>query len=241
MTTITLTDKPVISRIGRNKAIRSESQTRPAWLFLAPFAFFYLAFLIGPALYMLVASFFDTSLVKSGLGSFAGLSNYAEMLGNPSFWGSMWHTLQFTIYTVPPLVVLSFVFAVLANRMTRGSWFWRLAFFVPYILPSASVCLIWGFMFSADTGLWPTIQKWLGAIAPNPVLGSPNLAMVGIAITTIWWTIGFNFILYLAGLQDVPRELYEAAALDGATAWQQIRFLTIPLLSRTTTLVILLQ
>ena len=241
MSATTLDVKPAASRRGRDRAVRSESQSRPAWLFLAPFAFFYLAFLIGPALYMLVASFFDTSLVKSGLGSFAGLANYAEMMRNPSFWSSMWHTLQFTIYTVPPLVVLSFVFAVLANRMTRGSWFWRLAFFVPYILPSASVALIWIFMFSADTGLWPTVQKWFGAEAPTPVLGSPTLAMVGIAVTTIWWTLGFNFILYLAGLQDVPRELYEAAALDGATAWQQIRHLTIPLLSRTTTLVILLQ
>jgi multiple sugar transport system permease protein len=73
------------------------------------------------------------------------------------------------------------------------------------------------------------------------VLGTPELAMIGIAIATVWWTIGFNFILYLAGLQDIPRELYEAAAVDGATQWQQIRTITIPLLSRTTTLVVLLQ
>lgn len=238
----TTLDRPVTGHGGtRPKAAVSENQTRPAWLFVAPFALFYLAFLLGPSIYMFIASFFDTSLVKTGLGTFAGFANYAEMLGNPSFWSSMWHTLQFTIYTVPPLVVLSFVFAVLANRMTRGSWFWRLAFFVPYILPSATVSLIWVFVFSADTGIWPTIQKWFGAEAPTPVLASPTFAMVGIAITTIWWTIGFNFILYLAGLQDVPRELYEAAALDGATPWQQIRYLTIPMLSRTTTLVILLQ
>ena len=239
MTTTTLSAATAPTRPG--KALRSENQNRPAWLFIAPFAVFYLAFLIGPAVYMFIASFFDTSLVKPGLGSFAGFANYAEMLGNATFWSAMWHTLQFTIYTTIPLVVLSFVFAVLANRMSRGAWFWRLSFFAPYILPSASVALIWIFVFSSGTGLWPTIQTWFGAEAPNPVLGSPSPAMVGIAITTIWWTIGFNFILYLAGLQEVPRELYEAAALDGATAWQQIRFLTIPMLRRTTTLVILLQ
>jgi len=76
---------------------------------------------------------------------------------------------------------------------------------------------------------------------PAPVLGTPNLAMFGIAITTVWWTIGFNFILYLAGLQDIPRELYEAASVDGATPWQQIRRITVPLLNRTTALVLLLQ
>jgi multiple sugar transport system permease protein len=139
------------------------------------------------------------------------------------------------------LVVLAFVFAVLANRVGRGQWFFRLAFFVPFILPSAAIALIWTFIFTPATGLWNSFQTTLGDAEPLPVLGTPNLAMIGIAITTIWWTIGFNFVLYLAGLQDIPRELYEAAAVDGATPWQQIRSITIPMLSRTTTLVILLQ
>ncbi|GAA0293278.1 carbohydrate ABC transporter permease [Kineococcus aurantiacus] len=212
-----------------------------AWLFIAPFGLFYLAFLLGPSLYMFVASFFDTSIVKTGLGNFIGLENYTTLLSSSDFWASMWHTLQFTLYTVPPLVVLSFVFAVLANRMQRGQVFWRMAFFTPFILPSAAISLIWVFIFTADTGLWATVQKWFGSDAPTPVLATPSLAMVGIAVATVWWTIGFNFILYLAGLQDIPRELYEAAAIDGATPWQQIRHLTIPLLSRTTTLVLLLQ
>jgi multiple sugar transport system permease protein len=190
---------------------------------------------------MFVASFFDTSIVKNGLGSFIGLENYTTLVQSSEFWSSMWHTLQFTLYTVPPLVVLSFVFAVLANRMRRGHLFWRMAFFTPFILPSAAISLIWVFIYTADTGLWAQIQKWVGVDAPTPVLATPSIAMVGIAVTTIWWTIGFNFILYLAGLQDIPRELYEAAAIDGATPWQQIRHLTIPLLSRTTTLVLLLQ
>jgi multiple sugar transport system permease protein len=163
------------------------------------------------------------------------------MLTKPEFWSALWHTIQFTIYTVPPLVVLAFVFAVLANRVRRGQWFFRLAFFVPFILPSAAIGLIWFFIFTPSTGLWNGFQTWLGVADPSPVLGTPALAMIGIAITTIWWTIGFNFILYLAGLQDIPREIYEAAAVDGASTWRQIRSITIPLLSRTTTLVVLLQ
>lgn len=156
-------------------------------------------------------------------------------------WLAMGATLKFTLYTVPPLVILSFVLAVLANRVRHGQWFFRLAFFVPFILPSAAVALIWNFIYTPDTGLWPTIQKFLGNDVPKPVLGTPELAMWGTAITTIWWTIGFNFILYLAGLQDIPREIYEAAAVDGASQWQQIRQINIPLLAPTTGLVVLLQ
>lgn len=212
----------------------------PAWWFLAPFAIMYLLFLIGPTLYMLVASFFNTSLVHTGFGSFAGLNNYVEMLGRADFQSAMWHTLVFTILTVPPLTILAFVFAVLANRIPRGQVFFRLAFFLPFILPSASIALIWVFIYTPDTGLLPMVQGWLG-LTPTAVLANPDWAMWGVAATTVWWTLGFNFVLYLAALQDVPRELYESAAIDGATPWQQIRHITIPLLGSTTTLVILLQ
>ncbi|MEZ0166146.1 carbohydrate ABC transporter permease [Kineococcus sp. LSe6-4] len=241
MSAHTVGAQPAVPTTPSGDAAPAGGRQRSAWLFIAPFAFFYLCFLLGPALYMFVASFFDASIVKSGLGNFIGLENYAALVRSSAFWSSMWHTLQFTLYTVPPLVILSFVFAVLANRMPRGQTFWRLAFFTPYILPSAAISLIWVFIYTADTGLWATVQKLFGDDSPTPVLGTPSIAMVGIAVATVWWTIGFNFILYLAGLQDIPRELYEAASIDGATPWQQIRHLTIPLLSRTTTLVLLLQ
>ena len=215
--------------------------TKPAWLFLAPFAVFFVLFLVWPVIYMIITSFFNTSVVKPGLGGFAGLGNYRRMLGRQEFWDAMWHTLQFTLYTVPPLVVLAFLFAILANRVRRGQGFLRSVFFVPYILPSATIGLIWAFIFTPATGLFAQIQTWLGVDSPTPVLGDPTLAMVGIALATVWWTIGFNFILYLAALQDIPRELYEAAATDGASTWHQIRYITIPLLSKTTSLVVLLQ
>jgi multiple sugar transport system permease protein len=240
MSTQTLAPKatPVTTR-DQPRGVRKE--TGPGWLFVAPFAIFFLLFLIWPVIYMLIASMFDTTLVRPGFGNFVGFANYGEMLSRDDFWEALWHTLQFTIYTVPPLVVLAFVFAVLANRVGRGQWFFRLAFFVPFILPSAAIALIWNFIYTPTTGLWNSFQTLLGVDSPNPVLGTPHLAMIGIAITTIWWTIGFNFVLYLAGLQDIPRELYEAASVDGASPWQQIRSITIPMLSRTTTLVVLLQ
>ena len=219
----------------------SRGDSRSAWLFLTPFGVFYLLFLIGPTIFMIVSSFFNASTVRTGLGTFAGFANYAEMLSRPDFWGAMWHTLQFTIYTTPPLVILAFIFAVLTNRMRHGQWFYRLAFFLPFILPSATISLIWVFIFTPATGLWSLVETWFGVTPGAGILASPHTAMIGIAIATLWWTLGFNYVLYLAGLQEIPRELYEAAAVDGATTWNQIRYITVPMLSRTTTLVILLQ
>lgn len=241
MTTQTMS-APTTANDAPQRVQHGPSAARPAWLFIAPFGIFYLLFLLWPVLYMFISSFFRTTLVKPGFGPFAGLANYQEMLTKPEFWSDMWHTIQFTIYTVPPLVILAFAFAVLANQVRRGQWIFRLAFFVPFILPSAAIALIWFFILSPTTGLWNAFETWaLGDAKPAPVLGTPGLAMVGIAAATVWWTIGFNFILYLAALQDIPREIYEAAAVDGASTWQQIRSITIPLLSRTTTLVLLLQ
>jgi multiple sugar transport system permease protein len=211
-----------------------------ALLFLAPFLVMYLLFIVGPAIFGLVMSFFNTSMVAPGLGEFAGLDNYAEALSSSDFWSSLWHTIWFTILTTPPLIVLALVFALLAERASRARWFFRLAFFLPYILPSAVVALIWIWMYTPELGLLSRAVTSLGFGEPD-WLGNPDFAMVSLAITTVWWTLGFNFVLYLAGLQDIPRDLYEASAIDGAGPWQQIRLITVPLLARTTSLVVVLQ
>jgi multiple sugar transport system permease protein len=202
----------------------------PAWLFMTPFLVLYLLFIIGPSLYMVVMSFFDTGLTTSGLGNFAGFGNFSEALGSSDFWASMWHTIWFTILTTPPLVILAFAFAMLADRARRGRAFFRLAFFLPYILPSAVVALIWIWLYTPALGLISKIVTGLGFAEPN-WLGSPNLAMWSLAITTVWWTLGFNFVLYLAGLQDIPRDLYEAAAMDGAGPVRKFLKITLPMLS----------
>jgi multiple sugar transport system permease protein len=230
--------EPVAPGVRRRRRLRDD--TRPGMGFLAPFLILYALFVIGPALYGLVMSFFDTSLVKSGLGKFAGFSNYIEAFKSSDFWNSMWHTVLFTLLTTPPLVILSFFFALLAERASRGKWFIRLAFFAPYILPSAVMALIWIWLYTPGLGLASAAVQKVGITSPG-WLGDPTWAMISIAIATVWWTLGFNFVLYLAGLQEIPRELYEASAIDGATPWQQIRRITVPLLKRTTTLVIVLQ
>ncbi len=208
--------------------------------FLSPFLIFYALFLLVPLVYDVVMSLFNTSLVLPGLGHFAGLANYRELFGDARFWQAMWHTILFTLVSTPPLIVIPLCFAVVVNRMSHGQWFFRLAFFLPYILPSAVVALIWTWMYEPGYGLIDTAFSTLGLGAPN-WLSSPNLALYSIVIVTVWWTIGFNFVLYLAGLQDIPRELYEAAAIDGAGQWRQTARVTIPMLGRTITLVAVLQ
>jgi multiple sugar transport system permease protein len=240
MSTMTVPDSRSASRSGPHRGRIRNDQARPATGFLAPFVILYLLLIIGPAFYGLVMSFFNTSLVKPGLSTFAGIGNYAEALQSGDFWTSLWHTIWFTILTTPPLIALGFVLALLANRVARGSWFFRLAFFAPFILPSAVVALIWIWIYTPGLGLLETAFGKIGITVPN-WLGDPAWAMPSLAITTVWWTLGFNFVLYLAGLQDIPRELYEAASMDGAGPFQQIRMITIPLLGRTTTLVAVLQ
>jgi multiple sugar transport system permease protein len=214
-------------------------ENRAGWAFSAPFLVLYLVFLVGPMVYGVVMSFFNTTSVQGGLGEFVGVSNYSEAFTDSQFWASMWHTVLFTLITTPVLVVLALFFAVLAERARHARWFFRLAFFAPYVVPSASVVLIFAWMYAPEIGLADRVFGWFGA-SPN-FLGEPAWAFTGVILLTVWWTVGFNFVLYLAGLQEIDPQLYEAAAVDGATGWAQFRSITLPLLGRTTALVVVLQ
>jgi multiple sugar transport system permease protein len=211
---------------------------RAAFLFTAPFFVVFVAFLFWPVLSAVRASLFYDSLV--GGASWAGLENYTELLSDSTFWAAMWHTAFFTLLSVPPLVVLPLGLALLVSRVRRMQWLFRLAFFAPYVLPVSVIVLIWNWMYQPGFGLINSYLVSLGFAEVN-WLGQPGVAMIAAVIATVWWTLGFNFVLYLAGLQEIPRELYEAAATDGATPGQQLRRITLPLLSSTIVLVTVLQ
>lgn len=213
---------------------------RAGWLFSTPFLVIYVLFLIGPVLIGLVISLFNTSTVSSGVGEWVGLSNYADVLKSPDFWASMWHTTIFTLLTTPLLVLVPLLFAILAGRLTRNRWFFRLAFFAPYVVPSAAVCLIFAFMYTPETGLITKAFSLVGLTAPN-FLGSTGGAWFAVTLLTLWWTFGLNFILYTAAIQDISEDVYEASAIDGASPWQQITRITVPLLRPTIGLVLILQ
>lgn len=218
---------------------KSESG-RAGWWFSTPFLVVYVLFLIGPVLIGLVISFFNTSTVSAGVGRWVGFSNYAAVLKNADFWASMWHTAIFALLSTPLLVVIPLLFAILASRVVRNRWFFRLAFFAPYVVPSSAVCLIFAFMYTPETGLITKAFSAVGLTAPN-FLGSTGGAWFGVTLLTLWWTFGLNFILYTAAIQDISEDVYEASSIDGASPWQQITRITVPLLRPTIGLVLILQ
>lgn len=231
---------PTASAVPPARDRPPRSERRAGALLSAPFLVIYLLFLVGPLLVGVVLSFFNTTTVKDGLGDWVGLSNYSEVVGDPLFWDALWHSVLFTLLTTPPLVVLALAVAVLAARMPRGRTFYRLAFFAPYVVPSSVVALIFLWMYTPQIGLLPKLFGAVGLPVPD-FIGSTAGGWTAVTLMTLWWTFGFNFVLYTAAIQDVPPEVYEAAAIDGAGPWQQIRHITVPLLGRTTSLVLILQ
>jgi multiple sugar transport system permease protein len=235
-----------VAAIGGSRQVkhsnRPDAQRRMdlvGYLFVLPFLLFYIAFLVWPVLLGLRMSFFNWSLVETGAREFLGLANYRELFSDPDFWSSLWHSIYFTVLVVPLLVVISLGLALLANRAIPGRWLFRVSFFAPYVLPSSVMALIWIWLYQPGFGL---INSYLTRVGLPEVswLTDPKIAMISVAIATVWWQLGFSFVLYLAGLQEIPSELYDAAAVDGAGSFAKTRFITIPLLRRTTILVVAL-
>src|SRR3954469_14163331 len=224
---------------ARPRATRPRAEhERSGWGLSAPFFLLYFAFLLWPVLAAGWKSLFSDSL--GGSATWRGLGNYGELLGDGDFWAAMWHTVLFTVLSTPPLVLVALVLALLVNRVARGQWVFRVAFFAPYVLPVSVVVLIWQWLYQPGFGLINGYLTKLGFAEVN-WLGAEGTAMLSVVIATVWGTVGCHFGLFLASLQEISKELYEAAALDGANAWQQIRRITLPLLMPTTLLVIVLQ
>ena len=211
------------------------------WSFILPLLIVYTIFLLWPILLGLRMSFFNWSLVGSGTNEFLGFGNYAEALRDPNFWGSLWNTIVFTVISTPILIILSLVLSLMVNSISRRvQWIYRLAFFAPYTLSVTVMALIWSWMFEPGFGLLNGVLTSLGLPGVN-WLTQPGVAMLSIVLVTVWWTLGFDFLLYLAGLQQISKDVYEASALDGAGWWSRTRYVTIPLLNRQTLLILILQ
>jgi len=234
------TTAETLPRASTRRAVAAKGVRTSRWgvLLTGPFFVLYILFLLWPVLSAARTSLFDESLV--GHSAWRGLKNYSELLSDSNWWAAMWHTLLFTLLSTPPLVLVALGLALLVSRVSRLQWLFRLSFFAPYVLPVSVVVLVWNWLYQPGFGL---INSYLTSLGLGEVnwLGQPGVAMVSVVIATVWWTVGFNFVLYLAGLQEIPRELYEAAATDGATQRQQLRRITLPLLTSTTVLVVTLQ
>lgn len=209
-----------------------------AFAFVAPFLLVYLFILIYPLLSGIALSFQRVDIF--GDGEFAGLENYGRLAADPIFLASVRNTLLLALMIVPILTVIALLLAVALNRATRGAAIFRGIFFSSSVLSVTIVTLIWRFVLAPDAGLLGEVAKGLGA-EPLPFLSHPQLALWALAITTIWWSIGLPMMLFLAGLQQIPQDMYEAAALDRASKWTIFWRITLPSLKRTTILVVMLQ
>jgi ABC-type sugar transport system permease subunit len=208
--------------------------------FVLPFLIVYAIFLIWPVILGLRMSFYNWTISGAGSSEFLGLANYQELLSDPDFWHSLGVTFLFTIISTPLLVVLALGLALLVSQVLSVQGLFRSIFFAPFVLPVSVVALIWNWLYQPGFGLINGIITSLG-LKQVGWLSDANVALLSVIILTVWWTIGFNFVLFLAGLQQIPQELQEAASLDGAGTWARIRWVTIPLLNRTISLVIILQ
>lgn len=159
---------------------------------------------------------------------------------DPRFWAALQHTIEFTVISTPLLVGLGLAMALLVNIPSRLSPLYRTAFFLPYVLPVSVVTMIWIYLLDPNRGLMVWVTDLFG-VDPVDFLNSPTLALPSVILTTVWWTVGFNMVLFLAGLQDIDPHLYEAAQLDGAGRWSQFRHITLAGLQRVLLLVLVTQ
>nr|WP_237525693.1 MULTISPECIES: sugar ABC transporter permease [unclassified Streptomyces] len=213
--------------------------TRGGGLFVLPFLVVFALFLVWPVVQGLWMSLTDASLSLRGT-EFVGFANYTEAFGDPDVWSSLGNTVLFTVISCVPLVLVALGMALLVHSGLAGQWVWRLAYFAPYLLPVTVVTLIWTWLYQPDIGLGNQLLTSLG-MEPVGWLSDESVAMWSVAALTVWWTVGFNFLLYLAALQSLPTTYDEAAALDGAGAWRRLWSVTLPQLRHTTVLVAMLQ
>ena len=205
-----------------------------AAMLLAPFAITFLLFFLLPALDTFYMSLTESSLTRTN--AFIGIDNYVTLVQDPSFWAAVGNTFRFALFTVVPLTVLGLVMALLVNRFTgAGSWL-QGAFFLPYVLPISVMTLIADWMLQPSSGV---VNHVLGM--QRAWLADLTWAMPMVAIGTIWWTVGFNMLMFLAGLRNIPHDLYEAAALDGARGFTLFRTITWPALRPVAGMAVVLQ
>jgi multiple sugar transport system permease protein len=201
-----------------------------AYLFIAIPLLFFLSIRIGPTLYAFWVSLHEWDPIAIER-PYTGLENYRTLVDDEVFWKSFRNTWIYVLVGVPVSLVVSLAIAVGLQRLTRYVGFYRVLYFVPYVTSLVAVGWVWRWMYMPN-GLFNDI---LGKIALGPFafLGDPDIAIYAIIVTTIWQGLGFQIIIFLAGLESIPEVYQEAAMIDGASGWQRFRNITFPLLNPT--------
>ena len=202
-----------------------------AYLFLSPFLIFFLIFTVRAVVAAVGMSFYDWQILRPNR-PYIGLNNYVELFNDQVWWIALRNTLLFAIMTVTGTTVVALSAAMALTQKVKGTGFFRVLLYMPTLLSVGVVGLVWVWLLSTQFG---AINYGLSLVGIRPLnwLGDENLVLPALSLTTIWWGFGFPMLIFIAGLQNIPDTLYEAAKIDGGSAWQIFRYITLPLLRPT--------
>lgn len=212
--------------------------TLTGWSFILPNFIGFAIFTLLPVLYS-----FSMSLMgwdKKGNMFFTGLDNYAYVLQDETFQISIKNTVFYVFFNVIITMALALAVALLLNQKIRGRNVFRAAAFYPYMISGVATSVIWSMLMQRDMGMINSFLRMIGIANPPAWFASSSTAMISVIIVTVWKSFGYYMVIFLAGLQSVPQELYEAATVDGANSWERTRYITLPMLNHTTYLVLML-
>lgn len=209
------------------------------FLYVLPGVLFTTVFFILPLVMTIVMSLYNWPLLAEK--SFIGFENYLEMLKDKQFWSSLWFTTRYTLFVTPAIFIPAFFLALLVNRSLRGIGIFRTAYFIPVVIGLGTSSLLWIWLLNDRVGIINGLLQSLHWIdKPLYFLGDKTSAMNSLVISVVWKTVGFTMVLLLMGMQAIPEELYQAAMVDGAGYWENLYYITLPLLRRTFALALVL-
>ncbi|GIO85465.1 ABC transporter permease [Paenibacillus faecis] len=224
--------KPPASKPQKMRSLQ-RGETLAGLLFVSPMLIGVSVLVLLPIIATVVLGFADWNFVQGWDGiRWIGLQNYEHLLSDSMFLRSLRNNLIFLL-TVPVYMLISMVLAILIDRYVYLKGYFKVAYFMPYISNIVAVAVVWQVLFQPSYGPINEMLKALGISDPPKWIADPNYALISIMMISVWISIGFNLIIYIAGLQAIPKDLYEAADIDGANAWVKFRRITLPLLSPT--------
>lgn len=201
------------------------------WLFLLPTMAGLMILNIIPIFQTIYQSFFKTGAFGKG-NIFVGFNNYVKMFHDESVWQALINTFKYAVVEVPFSIIIAIILAVLLNRKMHGKTVFRTIYFLPMVAAPAAVAMVWRWLYNSEFGLLNHMLNSIGIKSVNWI-SNPSITYISIAVVGIWSVIGYNMVLFLAGLQEIPRDYYEAAQIDGATGVKQFMHITLPLISPT--------